>query len=178
MRENEMTTTMTSWDLFEDLRSAQDELLRMNRVYGQRLNPAGYFGQWFDPSASTQAWAPALDISERKDAYLVTVELPGVTAGDVEITFEDSLLTIQGERHPAGDPAAEKVHRAERRYGAFRRSITLPRHVQADAIEATAKDGVLQILVPKAPEVHAKRIKVQPGKGKAAIPGAAVNNGA
>lgn len=173
-----MTTTMTSWDLFEDLRSAQDELLRMNRIYGQRLNPAGYSGQWFDPSASTQAWAPALDISERKDAYLVTVELPGVTAGDVEIMFEDSLLTIQGERHPASDPAAEKVHRAERRYGAFRRSITLPRHVQADAIEATAKDGVLQILVPKAPEVQAKRIKVQPGKGKAAIPGAAVNNGA
>src|SRR5260370_35159820 len=121
MRENDMTT-VTSWDLFEDLRSAQDELLRMNRVHNQRLSPAGCFGRWFDPSASTQAWAPALDISERKDAYLVTMELPGVTAGDVEITFEDSLLTIQGERPPAGAPAAEKVHRAERRYGAFRRS--------------------------------------------------------
>ena len=171
-------TTMTSWDLFEDLRSAQDELLRMNRVYSQRLAPVGYAGQWFDPSASTQTWAPALDISERKDAYLVTMELPGVKARDVEITFEDSLLTIQGERHPADDPAAEKVHRAERRYGAFRRSITLPRHVMADAIEATTQDGVLQILVPKAPEVHAKRIQVQPGKGKAAITGAAVRNGA
>ena len=99
-------------------------------------------------------------------------------AEDVEITFEDGLLTIQGERHPAGDPAAEKVHRAERRYGAFRRLITLPRHVQADAIEATAQDGVLQILVPKAPEVHAKRIQVLTGKGKAVIAGAAVSNGA
>jgi HSP20 family protein len=177
MRENDMTT-MTSWDLFEDLRSGQDELLRMNRAHGQRLNPAGYFGQWFDPSASMQAWAPALDISEREDAYLVTVELPGVKARDVEIMFEDSLLTIQGERHPAGDPAAEKVHRAERRYGAFRRLITLPRHVQADAIEATAHDGVLQILVPKAPEMHAKRIQVRPGKSKTAIGGAAVSNGA
>jgi HSP20 family protein len=177
MRENDMTT-MTSWDLFEDLRSGQDELLRMNRAYGQRLNPAGYFGQWFDPSASMQAWAPALDISEREDAYLVTVELPGVKARDVEIMFEDSLLTIQGERHPAGDPAAEKVHRAERRYGAFRRLITLPRHVQADAIEATAHDGVLQILVPKAPEMHAKRIQVRLGKSKTAIGGAAVSNGA
>ena len=96
----------------------------------------------------------------------------------MEITFEDGLLTIQGERHPAGDPAAEKVHRAERRYGAFRRLITLPRHVQADAIEASAQDGVLQILVPKAPEVHAKRIQVRAGKGKAAIAGAAVKNGA
>jgi HSP20 family protein len=171
-------TTMTSWDLFEDLRSAQDELMRMNRVPSQWLSPAAYFGQRFDPSASTQPWAPALDISERKDAYLVTVELPGVTAEDLEITFEDSLLTIQGERHPAGDPATEEVHRAERRYGAFRRSITLPPHVMADAIEATTQDGVLQILVPKAPEVHAKRIQVRPGKGKAVITGAAVKNGA
>ncbi len=171
-------TTMTSWDMFEDLRSAQDELLRMNRAHGQRLSPAGYSGQWFDPSATTQAWAPALDISERKDAYVLTVELPGVRAEDVEIMFEDGLLTIQGERHPAGDPAAEKVYRAERRYGAFRRLITLPRHVQADAIEATTNDGVLQILVPKAPEMHAKHIQVRPGKGKTAIAGAAVQNGA
>jgi len=171
-------TTMTSWDLFEDLRSAQDELLRMNRVHNQRLSPAGYLGQGFDPSASTQAWAPALDISERGNAYLVTVELPGVKSEDLEIMFEDNLLTIQGERHPAGDSAGEKVHRAERRYGAFRRLITLPRHVQWDKIEATAQDGVLQILVPKAPEVHAKRIQVRAGKGKAAITGAAVKNGA
>jgi HSP20 family protein len=177
MRENDMTT-MTSWELFEDLRSAQDELLRMNRAYGQRLSPAGYFGQWFDPSASTEAWAPALDISEREDAYLVTVELPGVKARDVEIMFADGLLTIQGERHPAGDPAAGKVHRVERRYGAFRRLITLPSHVMADDIEATAQDGVLRILVPKAPEVRAKRIQVRTGKSKTAIGGAAVSNGA
>jgi HSP20 family protein len=171
-------TTMTSWDLFEDLRSVPDELLRMNRINSQRLSPAGYLGQRFDPSASTQAWAPALDISERKDAYLITVELPGVKTEELEITFEDSLLTIQGERHPVGDPATEKVHRAERCYGAFRRSITLPSHVQADAIEATAHDGVMQILVPKAPEARAKRIQVRAGHGNAVITGAAVNNGA
>ena len=171
-------TTMTTWDLFEDLRSAQDEMLRMNRVPGQRLNPAGYFGQWFDPSTSTQAWAPALDISERKDAYLVTMELPGVTAGDVEITFEDSLLTIQGERHFAHDSADEKMHRAERFYGAFRRSITLPSHVRADMIEASAQDGVLQIMVPKAPEVQAKRIQVRVGQERTALkPRAAAKNG-
>jgi HSP20 family protein len=171
-------TTMTSWDLFEDLRRAQDELLRMNRAHSQWLSPASYSGQQYDPSASTQAWAPALDISERKDAYLVSVELPGVRSEDLEITFEDSLLTIQGERRPAGDSSDEKVHRAECRYGAFRRSITLPSHVMAEAIEASVHDGVLQVLVPKAPEVHAKRIQVRAGKGKAAIAGAAVKNGA
>jgi HSP20 family protein len=161
---------VANWELFEDLRSAQDELLRMNKIYGQRLSPAGYFGQLIDPSASTQAWTPALDISERKDAYLVTVELPGVRAEDVAITFQDRLLTIQGERHPAGDTAGEKVHRVERRYGAFRRSIPLPSHVMADAIEATAQDSVLRILMPKAPEVRAKRVQVRAGT--------AVNNGA
>ena len=76
------------------------------------------------------------------------------------------------------DPAGEKVHRAERRYGAFRRSITLPSHVQADKIEAAAQDGVLMILVPKAQEAHAKRIQVRAGKVKPAITGTADKNGA
>ena len=141
---------VTSWDLFDDLRTAQDELLRTNREYGQQPGTG--------PGA--QAWTPPVDISERKDAYLVAVELPGVGTEDLEITFQDGLLTIQGERHPAHDPAAEKVYRAEGRYGAFRRSITLPSHVMADAIEATAHNGVLQILVPKATEVRASRIDV------------------
>jgi HSP20 family protein len=180
MRENDMTV-MTSWDLFEDLRSAQDELLQVNRMYGQRLLPPGHFGRFgerLETRPSTQVWAPAVDISERPDAYLVTVELPGVGIENLEITFEDGLLTIHGERHFAHDSAGEKVHRIERRYGAFRRSITLPSHVKADAIEASAQDGVLQILVPKAEEVQAKRIQVRAGKGKAALTATAVNNGA
>ena len=103
----------------------------------------------------------------------MTVELPGVGTGDLEITFEDGLLTIQGERHFAHDSAEEKVHRIERRYGAFRRSITLPSHVQADKIEASAQDGVLLILVPKAREVHPKRIQVRTPNGNAAVAGKA-----
>ena len=91
----------------------------------------------------------------------MTAELPGVKADEVEITFEDGLLTIQGERHFAHDSAEEKVHRAERSYGAFRRSMTLPSHVEADKIEASTQDGVLQVLVPKAPDVQAKRIRVR-----------------
>ncbi len=169
-------TAMTSWDLFDDLRTAQDEMLRANSPYGQRLTPLSQFIHRFgDPS--TQAWAPPVDITERKDAYLVAVELPGVRLEDLEITFQDGLLTIQGERHAAHDPAAEKVHRAERRYGAFRRSITLPSHVMADAIEATARDGVLQILVPKAKEAQAKRIPVRAVTSKAAITGKATVTG-
>jgi HSP20 family protein len=172
-RENGMTT-MTSWDLFGDLRSAQDELLRMTRSPRQ-------FGQFaYQPGtgSAAQPWAPPVDISEREDAYVVATELPGVEAEDLEIKFQDGMLTIQGERHPASGTAGEKIHRSESRYGTFRRSITLPRHVQADKIAASAQDGVLQIVVPKAEEVHAMRIQVRHGKAKPAVTGKAIKNGA
>jgi HSP20 family protein len=119
--------------------------------------------------ANAPAWAPTLDISERKDAYLVTVELPGVKLDDLTITIEGGLLTIQGERQFAEDSSDQQFHRVERRYGAFRRSITLPAHVQADAVQATVEDGVLQIVVPKAEEAKPKRIQVRPGSQREAI---------
>jgi HSP20 family protein len=156
-REDDMTVT-ASWDLFEDLRDAQDELMRINRLRAQRL---GQISQAYGGGATASAWMPSVDISERKDAYLVALELPGVGTDDVEITFQDGLMTIQGERHNTHNTSEEKVHRMERRYGPFLRSITLPSHVMADEIEASAHDGVLQILVPKAAEVHAKRIQVR-----------------
>jgi HSP20 family protein len=164
MRENAMTV-LTGWDLFEDLRDAQDEMLRMSLPRAQRL---GQLGQ-YDARMSGQAWAPAVDITERKDAYLVAVELPGVGSDDMEITLQDGLLTIQGQRRATADSSEERVHRAESRYGAFRRSVMLPTHVRAAGIDASTQNGVLQILVPKAEEVHAKRIEVRVGGGHAAL---------
>ena len=158
-------TAMTGWDLFEDLRAAQDEMLLPGRGRARR------YGQQYDTDAGAGTWAPPVEIAERKDAYLVSVELPGVSADEVDITFGDGLLTIQGERHAPRDAAGERVHRSERYYGAFRRSITLPSHVQAGKIEATAQDGVLLIVVPKTPEVQAKRIPVRAGQSKAALGG-------
>ena len=157
--------TMTRWDPFQDLRSAQDEMAQMGQMSPMLAHALGLHGQ---PQGSDRAtaWAPALDISERKDAYLVTVELPGVEADDLDITLEDGLLTIQGERHFAHDSSEQQFHRVERRYGAFRRSITLPAQVQADQIEASFENGVLQIVVPKAEEAKPKRIQVRPGPAK------------
>ena len=153
-------TVMTGWDLFEDFRAIQEEMLRMN------AGRAWWPGRRYEGSASAPAWAPAVDISERKDAYLVTAELPGVKPGDVEITFEDGLLTIQGERRSASYAAGDKAHRVERRYGAFRRSITLPAQVQAEQIEASCDNGVLQVVVPKMEEAKPKRIQVRPGRAE------------
>jgi HSP20 family protein len=164
-------TVTTGWDLFEDLLAAQDEAMRTARGRARR------HGHPYDADAGAVAWAPAIEISERKDAYMVSAELPGVSASEVEITFGDGLLTIQGERHAARDAAGERVHRSERYYGAFRRSITLPGHVQAGKIEATAQDGMLTVLVPKAPDVQAQRIPVQAGRPAAAVTPGAMANG-
>jgi HSP20 family protein len=160
----------TQWYPFEDLRAAQDEL-NQSQMTSLLAHALGLHGQRQGAAVgdSSPAWAPALDISERKDAYLVAVELPGVKLDDLQITLEDSLLTIQGERHVTSDASEQQYHRIERRYGAFRRSITLPAHVMAEGVEASFEDGVLQILVPKAEEAKHKRIEVRPGGGREAI---------
>jgi HSP20 family protein len=164
--------TIMRWDPFQDLRDAQDELAQMNPMLAQAL---GLYGQpQGSGRATTTAWAPALDISERKDAYLVTVELPGVEADDLEITLEDGLLTIQGERQFAQESSEQQFHRVERRYGAFRRSITLPAQVQAEQIEASFENGVLRIVVPKMEEAKPKRIQVRPSR--ADVPAASVQD--
>jgi len=150
-------TVTTSWDLFDDLRAAQDELV-LRLTAGRNGRPAQR-----DGTSRAMAWAPAVDICERNGAYLVIAEIPGVSAGDVEVSFDDGLLTIQGESHRAKEASAEQVHLSERRQGRFRRSITLPSHVDADKIEASAQDGVLQILVPKRREERGRRIQVRAG---------------
>ena len=160
--------TMMRWDPFQDLRDAQDEMAQMTQMAQMSPRLAHALGLHGQPQgsgrAATTAWAPALDISERKDAYLVTVELPGIKPEDLDITMEDGLLTIQGERQFTQESSEQQFHRVERRYGAFRRSITLPAQVQAEQIEASFEDGVLQILVPKMEEAKPKRIQVRPGR--------------
>jgi HSP20 family protein len=162
---------MTRWDAFQDLRGPQDQaiyyLTRMlSQTRGQDLQQSGF-------AANPPAWAPAIDIVERKDAYVVAVELPGIKLDDLEIAYQDGLLTIQGERGPAPNSAAEQTHLLERRYGQFRRSVTLPQHVTPDAIDASFEDGVLTVLIPKAAEAKPKRIQVHAVRAQTpALPGA------
>lgn len=154
---------MTRWDPFQDLRSAQDEMAQMSPMLAHAL---GLHAQQGSGRADTAAWAPALDISERKDAYVVTVEVPGVKPEELDITLEDGLLTIKGERRFTQESSDQQFHRVERRYGSFRRSITLPSQVRADQIEASFDNGVLEVVVPKAEEAKPKKITVRPGGGR------------
>jgi HSP20 family protein len=167
-------TTMMRWDPFQDLRSAQDEMAQMSPMLA---HPLGLHAQQASGRATTTAWAPAVDISERKDAYLVTVELPGLKAEDLDITLEDGLLTIQGERQFTQESAEQQFHRVERRYGSFRRSITLPSQVQADAIEASFENGVLEVVVPKAEEAKPKKISVKAGGSRQEVKGTSTTSG-
>jgi len=152
--------TVSRWDPFQDLLSIQDEMNQLfTRAFG-RERP----GQ--SEPVQQRLWAPALDISERKDAYVVTVEVPGMKPEELDITLEDGLLTIQGERRFTQESSDQQFHRVERRYGSFRRSITLPAQVQAEQIEASFEDGVLQVIVPKAEEAKPKKISVRSGGGR------------
>jgi len=151
---------MTRWDAFQDLRGAQDQVSQIYKLLDQaRAEQAPQSG---NGETSAPAWAPPVDISKLKDVYVIAVELPGVKVEDLQIAFQDGLLTIQGERSLVRD-SDEQFHVLERRYGQFRRSITLPLHVQADGIEASTEDGVLRVVVPKVEEVKPKRIEVHAG---------------
>jgi HSP20 family protein len=115
-------------------------------------------------------WRPAIDISERPDAYRVTVEIPGIKADEVEITVANGLLTIAGERHAAAEAIGEKIHRSERGYGVFLRVLPLPSsHVREDQVQASVQDGVLEILVPKATEAQVVPIRARVAYGDAVL---------
>src|SRR4029453_4714613 len=97
-------------------------------------------------------------------------EVPGVDADDLDITLEDGLLTIQGERRVASESSEQQYHRVERPSGSFPRSIPLPSQVQADAIEASFENGGLEVVVPKAEEAKPKKITVRAGGGRQQAP--------
>jgi len=103
-------------------------------------------------------WTPALDLYQSNDNVTAVVELPGMRKEDIDISLHDGTLTISGERkHEVGD---EKAERSERYVGKFRRSITLPSRVDTSKVNATYKDGVLTVTLPKAEEAKPRQIQV------------------
>lgn len=107
---------------------------------------------------------PRMDVQETKSAVELTVELPGIALNDIKIELEDDLLTISGEKKSEKETKDKNYRVSERTYGAFSRSITLPRNIDADKIKASMADGVLTIVAPKNGVSTAKAIKVQAAK--------------
>ena len=110
--------------------------------------------------SSLTGWLPALDVHENKDNFTVRVELPGFKREDIQVSLQDGVLTISGERKEEKVSEETEVHRQERYYGKFSRALTLPTAVAADKVKATYKDGVLTITLPKAEEAKPKQIDV------------------
>jgi HSP20 family protein len=128
----------------------------MNRMFDSFFNRGIQ-----DGDSMLSAWTPAVDIAEHDDEYLVKVELPGVSKDDVKITLESNVLTIRGEKKQEKETNNEDYHRVERSYGSFERAFTLPTTVKNEKIDASFKDGVLKISLPKAEEAKPRQIEVK-----------------
>jgi HSP20 family protein len=128
-----------------------------------RLNQV--FGSDMPTPANGGSWLPAVNVEESGDELLLTAEVPGMTAEDIDIELENNILTIRGEKSFERTEGEDdrRYHVWERRYGSFQRSFTLPRTVRPEEIKADHKDGILTIRMPKAPEAKSRKIQIGGG---------------
>lgn len=108
-----------------------------------------------------RGFLPTFDVKESKDAYVFRADVPGVRDEDLDISLTGKRLTVSGTRQEEARDESETYYACERTYGSFTRSFTLPEGSDADNVKAEMKDGVLSLVVPKKPEVQAKRIQVR-----------------
>jgi len=139
---------LTRWDPLRELSRMQDEV---GRLFDDRLFRQG----------ESLGWTPAVDIFEDEEGLSLRFDLAGVEPKDVEIRFENGVLTIKGERKLEKEEKKENYHRVELAYGAFNRSFSLPGTVDAEKIRAESKNGVLSVHLPKKAEAKPKSIQVK-----------------
>ncbi|MFL5488383.1 MAG: Hsp20/alpha crystallin family protein [Gemmatimonadaceae bacterium] len=140
------------------LNSTLDRMMSLNRVLDQAMN--GSLGE-----SASRVWVPVLDIVEKRDAYIVVAELPGVSQSNVELSFEQNVLTIRGQKNPSLDPSRDgelRVYTAERVAGTFERAIRLPEFVDSEKISAELRDGLLTVTIPKATAAQPRKIEINP----------------
>lgn len=113
-----------------------------------------------DGSAATAEWAPAVDIKEEADKFVLHADLPGVKPEDIDVSMDDGVLTIQGEKKTEAKTEKDGYKRVERTYGTFHRRFSLPDTANPDAITARSNHGVLEIVIPKREAVQPKKISV------------------
>ena len=143
---------VVKYDPFRELRSLQDEMTRLF---------SGVMPAQFNREEMTHgAWAPSVDIYEDKDRLILEAELPGMKRDDFEISVENNVITLRGERKFEKKTDGDNYHRVERSYGSFTRSFTLPQTVTAEGATADFEDGVLRVSLPKRAETKARKIEI------------------
>lgn len=141
------------WTPVGNLSSFQHEMNRMFNDFFQG-------GNGDEASSRVGSWSPAVDIHETDDGYVLKAELPGVSKDDVSIDVHQNTLTLRGERKYESAVKDERYHRVERAYGTFQRSFVLPAMVDQEHVQATFKDGVLELHLPKSEAAKPKRIAI------------------
>jgi HSP20 family protein len=144
--------SIVRYDPFRDLRTLQEEV---NRLFSSNLTRG--FGE---EGIGRGAWNPSVDIYENKDQIVLEAELPGMKQDDFELTVENNVITLRGERQFEKKEDSDNYHRVERSYGSFTRSFTLPQTVSAEGATAEYNNGVLRVTLPKREETKARRIQV------------------
>ena len=144
--------TTVRWEPLRELNSLQSE---MNRLFNSAFDtPSGSSGP------ALRRWVPAMDLVESGDQFVLRADLPGMSEEDIEIELEEGTLTVSGERRAEHEESQEGFHRVERSFGAFSRTLTLPKGVDADAVSASFERGVLEIRIPKPKARKPRRISI------------------
>lgn len=142
---------MQVWNPFQEFESLLD-----------RYNRNGGAGRGLDSSLGSVDWSPSVDIEEEEDRYVIKADLPGVDKKDIEVKFEAGVLTIRGEKQTETETGkGTRRHRTERFHGSFARSFSLPDAVKADDMDASYKDGVLSMTIPKQEVSKPEAIKIE-----------------
>lgn len=132
----------------------------MDQVFNDFLGASSLFGRSVGEGLR-DAWIPAVDVQETDKSFVFKAELPGLGKDDIEITLEENLLTLSGERELAEKDEGETYHRIERSYGKFSRSFTLPSQVDNSKVEASFNDGLLTIEVLKSEQAQPRKIEIK-----------------
>lgn len=149
--------SITRYDPFRDLRTLQDEV---NRLF------TGNAARAFDGEGIARgSWSPSVDIYENKDQIVIEAELPGMKREEFDLSVENNVITLRGERQFEKQDETDNYHRVERAYGSFTRSFTLPNTVSTEGATADYSNGVLRVTLPKRTETKARRIEIK-GEGE------------
>jgi HSP20 family protein len=141
------------WTPIRSMLSFRDEMDRLLDDFYGKMAPAGdvYEGDW----------RPAMDIKETDDEITASLELPGLDREDIKVSVKGDVLTVSGEKKQEVTETKENVHRIERSYGFFKRSVVLPMEVDSDKVKASFKNGVLRVKMPKLESKKTKEIPIQ-----------------
>lgn len=150
---------IVKYDPFRELRSLQEE---MNRLFN-----LGVSRSEGSEDIVRGAWSPSVDIFENQDKIILEAELAGMKPEEVDISIENNVITLKGERKFEKTEDNDNYHRVERSYGSFVRSFTLPRTVVSDEAEANFENGILSITLPKREEAKARKIEIKGSDAKA-----------